>query len=61
MEQTGMSELVRVTLAKATLDSNDGQMMAVFASALRQDFMDVDGPALKECVDSFVALDQSPK
>jgi len=46
MEQTGMSELVRVTLAKATLDSNDGQMMAVFASALRQDFMDVDGPAL---------------
>jgi hypothetical protein len=61
MEQMGVSELVRVTFAKATLNSNDGQMMAVFASALEQDFLDVDGPALEESVMSFVAIDQSSK
>jgi hypothetical protein len=61
MEQTGYSELVRLTLAKASLDSNDGQMMAVFASALQQDYAGEDGPALIESVDSFVALDQSNK
>lgn len=59
LEQTGVSELKRITLAKATLTSRDGQMMAVFASALQQDFNGVDGVALKDAVDSFVAIDQS--
>mmetsp|Transcript_5520 Transcript_5520/g.8141 ORF Transcript_5520/g.8141 Transcript_5520/m.8141 type:complete len:326 (+) Transcript_5520:2-979(+) len=59
MEQTGMSELVRYTLAKATLASNDGQLMAVFASALQPDFDGPDGNALKEVVSSFAVIDQS--
>ena len=59
LEQTGVSELRRITLAKATLTSGDGQMMAVFASALQQDFNGVDGVALKEAIDTFVAIDQS--
>jgi len=59
LEQTGVSELIRITLAKATLTSADGQMMAVFASALQQDFDGVDGVALKDAVASFVAVDQS--
>lgn len=58
MEQTGVGEIVRVTLAKATLTSGDGQMMAVFASALKQDLAGIDGVALRECVDSFVAVEQ---
>lgn len=61
MEQTGVSELNRITLAKATLNSNDGQLMAVFASALEQDFNSVDGPALQESVESFVALSPTAK
>ena len=59
MEQMGVTELKRITLAKATLNSNDGQLMAVFASALQQDFNGPDGVALQEVVDSFVATDQS--
>lgn len=59
MEQTGMSQLIRITLAKATLASNDGQMMVVFASALKPDFDGPDGDALREAVSSFTALDQS--
>ncbi len=59
MEQMGVSELNRITLAKATLNSNDGQIMAVFASALEQDFNAEDGPALQESVDSFVAMSKS--
>lgn len=58
MEQTGVGEIVRMTLAKATLTSADGQMMAVFASALKQDLVGSDGVALKEVVDSFVAMEQ---
>lgn len=58
LEQTGVSELKRITLAKATLTSGDGQMMAVFASALQQDFNGPDGVALKDAVDSFVATEQ---
>lgn len=61
LEQEGMSELFRTTLAKATLTSNDGQMMAVFASALDQDFAGPDGVALRKSVESFVATDQSAK
>eukprot|EP00555_Chaetoceros_dichaeta_P015087 CAMPEP_0198258978 /NCGR_PEP_ID=MMETSP1447-20131203/8277_1 /TAXON_ID=420782 /ORGANISM="Chaetoceros dichaeta, Strain CCMP1751" /LENGTH=232 /DNA_ID=CAMNT_0043946247 /DNA_START=375 /DNA_END=1073 /DNA_ORIENTATION=- len=58
LEQTGVGEIVRMTLAKATLTSGDGQMMAVFASALKQDLAGSDGVALRECVDSFVAVEQ---
>lgn len=59
LEQTGLDRLVRKTLAKATLNSNDGQMMAVFASALSQDWNSEDGVALKVAVDTFMATDQS--
>ena len=61
MEEIGVSELFRNTVAKATLTSNDGQMMAVFASALDQDFNGPDGVALQKAVDSFIATDQSAK
>ena len=61
MEQMGVSELVRVTLAKAELRSNNEQMMVVYASALDLDFNKEDGPALREVIDSFVAVDQSQK
>ena len=62
LEQTGVSELVRTTLCKATLTSNDGQMMGVFASGLKQDLEGTaDGNALRESIESFVALDQSQK
>jgi hypothetical protein len=57
LEETGVSQLFRVTLAKVTLDSNDGNIMAIFASALEQDFTNgVDGPALEDTVQSFRAM-----
>ena len=59
MEEMGVSELFRTTVAKATLSSNDGQLMAVFASALDQDYSGPDGVALRKSVDSFLATDQS--
>ena len=59
MEQMGVTELYRTTVAKATLGSKDGNMMAVFASALDQDYAGPDGVALRKAVDSFVAMDQS--
>lgn len=59
MEEMGVSELYRTTVAKATLSSNDGQMMAAFASALDQDFQGPDGVALQKAIDSFMATDQS--
>jgi hypothetical protein len=59
LEQDGISQLFRITLAKATLNSNDGNIMAVFGSALEQDFNNgVDGPALEDTVKSFVAIEQ---
>jgi hypothetical protein len=59
MEQYGISQLFRVTVAKATLNSNDGNIMAVFASALEQDFSNgVDGPALEDSVRSFQVTNQ---
>lgn len=58
MEEMGVSELFRTTVGKATLSSNDGQMMAAFASALDQDFKGPDGVALQKAIDSFVATDQ---
>ena len=59
LEQEGVSELFRTTVAKATLTSNDGQLLAVFASALDQDFAGPDGVALQKSVDSFLATNQS--
>lgn len=59
LEQMGVSQLFRITLAKATLNSNDGNIMAVFASALEQDYNNgLDGPALEDTVRSFVAKEQ---
>ena len=56
LEQTGVSELYRITVAKATLEGNDGNIMAVFASALETDFLGPDGDALRGSVDSVRAL-----
>lgn len=61
MEQQGISELNRITLARATLNSKDGQIMAVYASALEQDFEGPDGKALKDTVSSFTVTDNSSK
>jgi len=58
MEQMGVTELFRITTAKATLV--DGQIMAIWASALSQDFDGPDGKALQETVESFRALEQQP-
>merc|ERR1712060_466789 len=59
MEEIGVSELYRTTVAKATLSSMDGNLIAVFASALDQDFAGPDGVALQKSIDSFLATDQS--
>jgi len=59
LEQYGVSELFRITLAKASLESNDGNLMAVFASALEQDFNGVDGAGLRITIDSFTVMDTS--
>jgi hypothetical protein len=59
MEQYGVDRLYRITTAKASLEANDGNIMAVFASALETDFNGPDGVALQQTVDSFVATDQS--
>lgn len=62
LEQYGTSQLFRITVGKATLNSNDGNIMAVFASALEQDFNNgVDGPALEETIKSFIAINQGSK
>lgn len=59
MEQYGVSSLYRVTSAKATLRSNDGYLVAVFASALEMDYMGPDGVALEQSVSSFEVLDRA--
>lgn len=59
MEEMGVSRLFRTTLAKATLSSNDGNLLVVFASALDQDFSGPDGVALRKTVDSFIATEQA--
>lgn len=56
MEQTGVSELYRVTAAKASLQAGDGLMMVVYASALETDWKGPDGEALREAVKSFKVL-----
>lgn len=53
LEQTGVSELIRITIAKASLRSNDDNLMVVFASALEADSKGPDGVALREAVNSF--------
>jgi hypothetical protein len=58
MEQMGVNELYRVTVAKATLRSADGNIMAVFASALEKDFGGPDGEVLEQAVRSFHASPQ---
>jgi hypothetical protein len=58
MEQMGVNELYRVTVAKATLRSADGNIMAVFASALERDFGGPDGEVLEQAVRSFHASPQ---
>jgi len=59
LETYGVSQLFRVTTVKATLNSNDGNLMAVFASALENDFIGPDGIVLQEAVNSFQAADRS--
>jgi len=59
MEAYGVSQLFRLTSAKASLNANDGNLMIVFASALETDFQGPDGVSLQQAVDSFVAIDQS--
>lgn len=59
LEQEGISQLFRRTVAKLSLNSNDGNIMAVFASALEQDFEGPDGIALQETVRSFNVIDRS--
>lgn len=61
MEQMGVDRLIRLTYCKASLNSNDGNVMAIFASALEQDMKGPDGPALQQTIDSFVVTDQTPK
>ena len=56
METMGVSELYRVTSCKASLKSQDGNIMAVFASALETDYNGPDGRLLQTAVDSFQAL-----
>lgn len=70
LEQYGVTELVRITAAKASLladpqprDSNSSSadddlvmMMVVFASALETDWKGPDGVALQETVQSFRAI-----
>ena len=61
METYGVRQLFRLTTAKATLNSNDGNILAVFASALEQDFKGRDGEALEESTNSFRVVDRSDK
>lgn len=58
MEQYGVDKLFRVTVAKASLESSDGNMLAVFASALETDFNAGDGVSLQASVDSFKATER---
>jgi hypothetical protein len=58
LEQTGLSELVRITEAKATLTSNDGNLLSIFASALETDYNGPDGSALRKAVSSFKAVNR---
>uniref|UniRef100_A0A7S3P6G9 PsbP C-terminal domain-containing protein n=1 Tax=Amphora coffeiformis TaxID=265554 RepID=A0A7S3P6G9_9STRA len=58
LEQYGVSKLFRTTLAKASLESTDGNLLAVFASALETDFNGPDGASLQASVDSFKVVER---
>ena len=57
MEQYGVDRLFRITTAKASLAASDGNLMAVFASALEKDFQ-TDGPMLQQVVESFAVTER---
>lgn len=59
METYGVSRLFRITVAKASLRSNDGYLVAAFGSALETDFLGPDGRSITEAVNSLNAIDQS--
>lgn len=59
METYGVDRLFRITEAKASLESNDGFLLGVFASALEQDFLGPDGVALQDAVKSFKPYPQT--
>jgi hypothetical protein len=61
LEEYGVSQLFRITVAKASLASKDGNIMVVFASALEQDYNGPDGAALRDTAASFTVVDQSNK
>jgi len=61
LEQIGLSELYRITLARAELHSNDGQLMACYASAMGQDYEGPDGESIRQVISSFTVKDQSSK
>lgn len=61
LEEYGVSQLFRITVAKASLASKDGNIMVVFASALEQDYNGPDGAALRDAAASFTVVDQSNK
>lgn len=58
MEQYGVSRLFRVTVARASLESSDGNLLAAFASALESDFNGPDGASLQKAVDSFKVVER---
>lgn len=58
MEMYGVDRLFRITEAKASLRSADGNILAVYASALETDFNGPDGAALIETVNSFRATER---
>lgn len=58
MEQYGVSKLYRITLAKASLESSDGYLLAAFASALETDFDGPDGAGLQASIASFKATER---
>ena len=58
METYGVDRLFRITEAKASLRSSDGNLLAVFASALEKDFEGSDGAVLVQSVKSFQATER---
>ena len=58
LEQYGVSKLFRITLAKASLESSDGNLLAAFASALETDFNGPEGASLQASIDRFKATER---
>ena len=60
LEQTGQSELVRITIVKSSLQSKDGNLMTIYASALQDDYYNSqDGSLLQQTVNSFQPTNQA--